>query len=261
MLRRGVVLSGVVLVLIACVASAQPRGGQGRRGFGGRGFGRFGAPQTSKSALLGIEEVQTELGLSSEQKKQVNVLWADLREQARSGGGGGNFRELQNLSQEERAERFAAARKRAEDSRKQAEDKIAKILDAKQLQRLDQLQLQRDGLNAFNRPEIAKRLGLTDDQQAQMRKIRQAARPQGRGGFGGRGQSDEDRRAAFARMQETREKMQADILAVLTDEQKKKWTEMKGEEFEFPRRQGFGGRGGGVNSGERRRPPSKKRDQ
>ncbi len=252
MLRRSVLMSGLVLVLIVSLASAQQRRGQGRRGFGGRGFG---AMRASSAMLLGIEEVQKELGLSDEQKKQVDELLSDVREQMRSSFGG--FQEMQDLSQEEREERFAEMRKKAAATNKQADEKVGSILDTKQAERLGQLRIQREGLRALSRPEIAERLGLTEEQQTQMRKIREDARPQARGG---RDMSEEDRRAMFARMRQQREKMEADILAVLTDEQKQKWAEAKGQAFEFPRPQGFGG-SGGRNAGPRRRPPSKKRDQ
>jgi hypothetical protein len=78
----------------------------------------------------------------------------------------------------------------------------------------------------------------------------------------------------MARMQKQREKLQADVLAALTDEQRAKWGEMKGKEFKFPQPQfgggfGPGGRGGpggpggfgGGKGGERTRPPIKKRDE
>jgi hypothetical protein len=76
----------------------------------------------------------------------------------------------------------------------------------------------------------------------------------------------------MARMQKHRDKMQTDILAVLTDEQRAKWAEMKGKEFKFPQPKfpgGFGPGGGGGAGGfgpggkaaERTRPPVKTRDE
>ena len=74
----------------------------------------------------------------------------------------------------------------------------------------------------------------------------------------------------MARMQKQRKKVQADVLAVLTDEQRTKWAEMKGAEFKFPQPQfGPGGFGGGKGPGgfgggkapERTRPPVKEREE
>jgi len=84
-------------------------------------------------------------------------------------------------------------------------------------------------------------------------------------------------------MQKQREKVQAYVLAALTDEQRAKWAEMKGKEFKFPQPKfggfGPGGRGGpggpgggpggpggpggfgGGKGGERTRPPVKPREE
>lgn len=221
----------------------------------------MGGMQGSSAMLLAIPDVQKELAVSDEQKKQVDELVSNLQEQMR--GAFGSFEEIQNLSQEERQKRLEESRKRSEEANKNAEEKLGKILDAKQLERLNQLRLQREGQAAFNRAEIAKQLGLTDDQQAKIRKIQEESRPQARGGFGGQNLSEEERSALFAQMRERREKAQADVLAVLTDEQKTKWAAMKGKEFKFPEPQGgFGGfdRGGrgGRPTEERQRPERKK---
>src|SRR5262249_1304762 len=157
--------------------------------------------------------VQKELSVTEEQKGLIEDMLADLR----PAGGGPNFQDLQNLSDDERRKQFEEFRKQGEERAKKAEEMAKMILEPQQFERLNQLRLQREGVGAFGRPEIAKALGLSDDQQAKIRKIQEDARPQGRGGFGGPGGfqnlSEEERRAFFARMQEQREKMQADILA------------------------------------------------
>ena len=273
MLRWTVLISGVLLVSVVSLASAQERRGPGRGGPGGPGFGGpggAGGMQGSISMLLGMAEVQKELGLSDEQKKQVADLSRELREQMQSSMGNFNFQQMQDLSPEERDKRIAEARKKSEAVNEQAVAKVAKILDAKQFQRFEQLRVQREGISTLSRPEVAAKLGLSEDQQAKIRAIQESARPQARGGPN---QSEEDRRASFTRMQQQREKMQADILGVLTDAQKSKWEELKGKKFTFPQGGGGGGFGrGGSGSGgpggggfggggERVRPPVKKRDQ
>lgn len=224
--------------------------------------------QATLTSLVGIPEVQKELVLSDQQKQDVGDLMAEMQKQMRSSMAGINFQELQDMSEEERQKVFADARKKSEDANNKAEQKLGKILDEKQLGRLNQLRLQREGIAAFNRPEVAKQLGLSEDQIAKIRKIQEQGRP----GFGAPGgPADQDPRDFMARMQKQREKVQADVLAALTDEQRTKWAEMKGKEFKFPQPQfgfgpgGPGGRGGpgfGAGKGaERTRPPIKKRDQ
>ena len=193
--------------------------------------------------LLAVAEVQKELGLKGDQAKQAEELLRDSSGAIAGVFDSFDFQEMQSLGQEDREKRLAAAGKKAEETNRQADEKVARILDAKQAGRLSQLRLQREGLAAFSRPEIAKQIGLTEEQQAKTENLQAASRFQARGGFGGfggPGQSAEDRRAQFGRMQQDREKAQAEILAALTAEQKAKWAEMKGKEFQFPQPQGPG---------------------
>jgi Spy/CpxP family protein refolding chaperone len=236
MLRRACLLAGLGLLVAVSGAFAQ------QQGRGGRGFGGFGFGPPGNLGLIGIPEVQKEIGVTDDQKKQIDELLASAR------NAGGGFQGLRDLSDEERQKRFEAMRKANEEN----EQKLTKILDGKQVARLDQLRLQREGVMAFNRPKVADELGLTAEQKEKISKIQADARPQGGRNF--QDLSEEERRELRTKMQEQREKAQADTLAVLTDAQKAKWAEMKGKEFSFPA-PGRGGRGGaGGNGGERQRP-------
>ena len=150
-----------------------------------------------------------------------------------------NFQELQKLSAEEREKRFGEMRKKSEEATKEIDEKIGRILDAKQAERLNQLQLQREGAMAPIRPDVIKKLGLSEEQQAKIKKIQEDARPTGRAGFDPN-QSDEDRQAALKKMREQFEKAQKECLAVLNDDQMLDWTNMCGKTFKFPERQGSG---------------------
>ena len=248
MLRRVVVMGAVAIVMITSLTLAQPPGRQGRGfGFGGQGSGAM---------LLAIPEVRKELGTSEDQNKKIDELLAGLQDQMRESFG--NFQDIQNLSQEERQKRFEETRKKGEEIGKKADEKLSKLLEPKQTERLKQLRLQREGAGAFGRDEIAKEIGLTKEQQDKIRKIQEESRPQV-GGAGFQNLSDEERRELFTKMREQREKAQKDTLAVLTEEQTKKWSEMKGKEFKFPEG-GFGRPGGGGGNEERKRPEKKKID-
>ncbi len=61
---------------------------------------------------------------------------------------------MQDLSREEREKRFAEARKKSEEAVQQAEEKLSQILDAKQLERLGQLRVQREGFAASIVPRL-----------------------------------------------------------------------------------------------------------
>jgi hypothetical protein len=177
----------------------------------------------------------------------VQPILDEFREQSRAAFGSIDFQAMQDLSPEQRERRFAEAREKSEAVNRQADERIAKVLEAEQRERLDQLRLQRDGVAALARPEIAEKLGLTEDQVASIRRIQDQSRPRVPGGFNPE-QSEEDRRAMFDRMREQREKADSDILAVLSEAQRDQWQRMQGKPFEFPMF-GFGGRGGPEGPG------------
>jgi hypothetical protein len=184
----------------------------------------------SSVMLLRIPEVQKELSLSDEQTDQISALL----EKARASRGQINFQDLQDLSADEREK----LRKKFEESGKELDEKVGKILQSKQVERLHQLQLQREGATALNRPEVIQKLALSEEQQAKIKKILDDARPTGRAGFD-RNRSDEDRQAAFKKMREQFDKAQKECLAVLNDDQMLDWTNMCGKTFKFPASPGF----------------------
>jgi Spy/CpxP family protein refolding chaperone len=241
MLRRDVLIAGMLVVLgsIAMTASAQPPGGPGGGVPGGGMFMiRGGGPG---AMLLRIAEVQRELNLSSEQKQQIETLLADAVQKVRVSLGQVNFQDLQTLSEEERQKRFDEMRKNAEEATKGIDEKVGKILNEEQGKRLKQLQLQREGAMALNRPEVIQKLALTADQQAQIKQIQEAARPAGGPRFDPK-QTDEERQTAVKKIREKREKAQKDCFAVLNDDQMLDWTKMCGKTFKFPERPAFPGR-------------------
>ncbi|MGO9111934.1 MAG: hypothetical protein ACLP9L_22130 [Thermoguttaceae bacterium] len=225
MLRRTVFIAGVILVFasIAATASAQPRGGMFGGPFGGG----------SSAMILGMPEVQTELNLNDDQKTQITTLISETREKMRASIGQINFQEMQDLSQEERQKRFDEIRKKAEEASKGVDEKVNKLLDAKQVERLKQLQLQREGASALNRPEVIQKLALTDDQQAKIKKIQADGMAAARPNFDPN-QTPEERQANMKKIRDQIEKVQKDCLAVLNDDQMLDWTNMCGKTFKFP---------------------------
>jgi hypothetical protein len=193
--------------------------------------------------LLSIPEVQQELSLNDDQKKKAEAMVEETRTQIRATMGNVDFSQLQSMSQEEREKRFADFRKIAEEADKKADAKIEKLLDARQLKRLNELRLQREGPAALSRPEVAKKLGLSEELQAKIQKMVEDARSQGRDGpSGGRNASEEERRAMYSQYQERRKQLESDIMALLNDDQVVDWTALTGKEFKFPPSQGFGRR-------------------
>jgi Spy/CpxP family protein refolding chaperone len=240
MLRRTLLMTGVALAVasIATLASAQPGGG----GFGGGfGFGGGMGGGSSIAGLLSMPAVQTELKVTDEQKTKIQDLRTTMRDKMReamnSGDGPPDF---QNMSQEERQKAMGEMRKKMQPITKEFDEQAVKILDADQVARAKQLQLQREGGSALAREEVAKKLELTDDQTSKVKKLQEslAKPPQ----FDPNG----DMQAQFQKMRENVTKTQKDMLAVLTDEQTTKWKEMCGKPFTFPQGRGFGRGGAGA---------------
>jgi hypothetical protein len=131
---------------------------------------------------------------------------------------------------------------------KKAEESLKKVLTPEQNVRLNELRLQREGVQALGRAEVAGALKLTDAQNEAIAEILEAARPQrggpgggGPGGGFGRNLSDEERTKMREEMEARRKKTQEDIELVMTEDQKAAWTKMQGAKFEFPERPSFGG--------------------
>lgn len=257
-LWRGVVFGLLAAVVVPGMVLAQGQG-QGRGGFGG-GFGGGFPGQGGIGGLLLMEEVQTELKLTDDQKSKLREGRDELRGEAggrRGGGapgGGANFRDM---SQEERQKFMEDARKRMQEQTQKQEELAKKVLSPEQITRLNELRVQQEGVRALSRAEVATALMLTDAQKQAVGDILEQSRPQrgpggpgGGGPGGGRGASAEEREKARAEAAERTKKTQADIEAILTDTQKAEWTKLQGAKFNFPERPAFGRGGRGGQGGE-----------
>jgi hypothetical protein len=237
----GMATAGLVAVMAAS-AWAQQGGREGRdrgRGFGA-GFGGGGL-----GGLVAMPEVQKELKLSEGDAARLVAAINELRPRRGQGGGFGDF---QNLSEEERQKRMEEFRKQMEENAKKIEDKIKSSLTEEQWKRLNELRLQREGVLALERPDVAEKLNLTQEQKDKIKELMADLRPQFGPGRGRRGEGGGP--PNFEEMRARREKATADILAVLTPAQKSTWETLQGAKFEFPRPQ-FGGPGGGGRRGNR----------
>ncbi|AMV20902.1 Spy/CpxP family protein refolding chaperone [Planctomyces sp. SH-PL14] len=232
-------------LLFASPVLAQPGGGGGggRGGFRGMGGGGGGV-----AGLVGMEAVQKELSITDEQKAALGKI----QEEMRASFQGFDFQALRDLSEEERNKKMEEFRKKGQESAKKVEGQVKELLNEEQWARLGELRIQREGVSALSREEVAKDLALTDEQKEKIAKLSESLRPQfGRGGPGGGGGGGE--RPNFEEMRAQREKTEGEVMAVLTDDQKAKLEKMKGEKFEFPRPM-FGGGQGGGQGGRGRRP-------
>jgi hypothetical protein len=196
--------------------------------------GRWG--ERIRLDLLRLPEVRKELAASDQQAKAIDEAFAPLLEPT------GGSREAQNLSPQERQKRFEEMQKKGEAASKLVAEKIDQILNAQQRIRLKQLWLPRLTAAALIQPEVVEELGLTPEQQDKIREIRKVVEnhlqpaainpPPGKPRFQDFSQAEREQWLNDLRV--LREKEQVETLAVLTDEQKARFAEMKGKEFDFP---------------------------
>lgn len=248
----------VLPLAIALVAAswsevqAQREGGRSRGGSSSQGRSGRGGFDQSAMGLLRIPQVQTELGLSDEQKTKLRELGESSRPSREQ------YAALRELPEEERNKKFAEMREK----RQEAEKKLFGILNAEQGTRLKQILLQARGLRALADKEVAKELGLSEEQSAKIREIMSAGSDRGSSFQALRDLPEEERRKKFAEMRAQGEKQRQEaekkVLAVLTDEQKQKLEKMKGKKFELPSR-GSRNRPGGER-GDRSGRERKKKD-
>lgn len=264
-LRSLAFLATMALVgVMASSAFAQPGGAGGRGGRGGAGAfgGGMGGRTQSTLSLAGNEAVQKELALTDDQIAKIKTLNDSAREELRGGNDG--FAGLRDLPEDERRAKMAEMMaKQAETSKKVADKykpKLAEVLDAKQVARLDQIALQAAGAQAYADPEVVKTLKLTKDQQDKLASITKEAGEktrelfgQGGGGAGGGGGNME-------KVREINTARDKDLAAVLTADQATQLASMKGKEFDVAALRrgpgGPGGQGGGQGRGQggRQRP-------
>ncbi len=197
--------------------------------------------------FLRIREVQTELKLEEDRAKKVEEINAEVTR--------------------ERAQIVGEYTAKLTEVNKKAEDQTLGLLNEAQRRRTEQLRLQQQGPRAFSANSVAEKLGLSQEQRDEIAKRNQQV-------FGDA--SDRSRTTTAPnptvptqdrlqqaleegskRSAETREK----ILALLTPEQKAKWSEMTGESFKFPTPQWSTTGGTSTRSSEPAKPSVEKKDQ
>jgi Spy/CpxP family protein refolding chaperone len=231
-------------------AQGQPRG---QRGFGGGMGGPGGGnPAMMWGRLLQAEAVQKDLELVDDQKAKLKEIsdkaMAKMRE---SFSGMGNLRDL---SDDERKTKMDEMRKKGTALAEETKKEIEGVLLAHQLERLKEIVIQVQGTGALSSKDVQTALGLTADQLEKMTKVRDGAMEKTQGLMGDMtGLSREDRQAKMQemrpKMDEIRKQAEADVLGVLTADQKEKFEKMKGAKIEIDmqslmQRGPRGGRGG-----------------
>jgi len=174
--------------------------------------GFFGGFRGNPVMLLRQESVQKELKLNEDQVKKIEELSQKTREK------------FQDIFGGDEAERPKKMQELTEENRKA----VAEILNPEQSKRLNQISYQQRGTSALIDPEVAKALALSEEQQGKVKTINEEMMAGMRELFTPGQAPDEDARK---KMNDLRKSSGDKMLAVLSAEQKTKWTEMQGEAF------------------------------
>jgi Spy/CpxP family protein refolding chaperone len=210
-------LAALALVLALAQTSLAQQQGRGR-GFG-RGF------SVSQPQLATLEQVQTELKVTAEQKSKITEVNETLSSKRRE------------LFQDSNRENFAERREQLDKANAEATEQLGAALDETQQNRLRELWIQVNGTGVLDEEPIAKELKLTEQQQTQIEQARDDAREAMRAAFQNAGdQSDEQRRERFL---ELRRESEQKVLALLTAEQREQFEKMQGKKIEIDTRQLF----------------------
>lgn len=227
-MKKSVVLGLLSLSLLVVLSTSA--WAQGVRG-GAMGGGRFG-----RLGLLRIEQVQTAMDLSDETKEKI----AEILEDAMPSEGGGGPPDMEAIQA--------------------AEKEILSLLDDSQKKRLTGIFIQAAGTRALLDNQVAESLNIDDDLKEEisgkLEDLGSGMREKMREIFENAG---DDREGSMKKVQELRAEMDKEVLALLSDEQRKLFEDLKGEKVELPQMggRGFGGGrqgGGGGRPGAGGRP-------
>jgi Spy/CpxP family protein refolding chaperone len=216
------------VVLSASALLAQGPGG-GRRG---GGFG--GGAGMDPTFLLMAEPVQKELELTDDQKDKLQKFQQDTMADGMT-----FFQSLQGLSPEESQKKIA---ERAKETRK----KLADILMAPQVSRLDEISIQFAGPGALSRDDVQEKLALTDDQKEKLKQLAadiQQKMADLRATFNGPPADDTERQDRQKKRDEITAGQKDKAMAILTEDQKVKFEKLQGKKFDITTIQ-FNMRGG-----------------
>jgi hypothetical protein len=253
-------LATLAMAMTMSAVEAQPGGQRQGGGFGG-GATMGGARPVSITQLLQIEKVRKAAEILDEQVADIKTSVDKIRQDARSNQGERpNFRELTEAQREEFFKKF---RTQQETTNKKIQEAIEEVLLPQQVERLEEIRLQIQGVAALLTEPVQKALKITAEQKTKFEAIQKGTQEKGQELFSGVREAFQggDREKAQAMMQEIREKMTAmqkaaegKILSILTDGQKKEFKEMKGKPVEISPeelRPSRGGQGGQRQGGQR----------
>jgi Spy/CpxP family protein refolding chaperone len=194
------------------------------------------AQRRGRGSLIGREQVQKELKITDDQKTKLDEI-----QKKQSAARRELFSGVRDLPRDEQRAKYTELRGKSEELSKKFTAQANEVLNADQKKRLQEISIQVRGSSALSTDDVAKALGLSEEQSKKLRAISEDSRAAMRKLFEG------DREGVREKFTALRKEAGEKMLAVLTADQKEKFEKMKGKKFELERR-------GGNNQNRRRRP-------
>ncbi len=221
-------------VLALALLTASAASAQGQRGgwFGGEGASAIGDSMRGGidfAALLSMEPVRKEIGLTEAQQEKMEEVTRSQWDAARD-----QFARMRDMSADERREALEGMRDLIADRTTAMREEIEKILKPEQLERLGQIRAQQEGVGILRRPEVQEQLKMTEAQKGQLRAIAEEIQEQTQQLFQELRTPGADRTGMREKMEALRTDAQKKSMAVLNAEQRKTLAEkIMGKPFEL----------------------------
>lgn len=207
-------LFGITILAVAVLAQAQ-RGGM-----------MMGGGAANPVMILGREDVQEDLKLTDDQKEKL-ADYTDMQKM---------FPKMMSAAQEAGIAREDMRTEKGQKFFKDYQEKVRKeiegILTPDQAKRWNEIAIQMAGNMAVTRPEIAKLVGLTDDQNAKIKDLQKKQQDAMQGLFQQMRDGELTREDLQEKMKKNGEILDSEVGKLLTDPQKAKLKELGGKHFE-----------------------------
>lgn len=212
-MNRQVYAVWTVLALVTLSSSVEAQERQRRRG---------GFSGTNVVQLVRNDAVRKDVAVTDEQGGKLRELLASYQKEA------GEVprvsrEEIQKLSDEERQKKFREMREARNKLTTKYREKLADVLEKKQMERLNQIRLQTMGSSAYRDPAVVKALDITREQQQKLNAARNKFLKELRQAEG---------RPTAEQYAKAREKLNAKVKELITEEQQKKFKELTGKPFD-----------------------------
>jgi hypothetical protein len=168
-------------------------------------------------------DVRKAMTITDEQIKRLNEAYDKFGTRYRE-----DYGRLDKLTDRERADRL---RELTQTYRTDLYKSYADILDEKQMARYRQLDLQYRGWNSFNDPDVVKGLSLSEEQLGKLRELSAQADRTMRDIVQASG-TDLD--AASRRYADHRARTWEQINRIFNEDQRRAWTRLTGDPYDFP---------------------------